>query len=108
MYLLAFYVTEDHAESVKRAVFKAGGGQIGDYDECCWQTRGVGQFRPGESSQPFIGARGKLEQVEELKVELVVRDERLEACVEALIAAHPYEEPAYHAIHLAVPMGSSN
>nr|WP_189672408.1 NGG1p interacting factor NIF3 [Pseudomonas sp. SWRI154] len=80
---------------VKSAVFAAGGGRIGDYDHCAWQVLGLGQFRPLDGSQPFIGEAGRVEQVEEWKVELVVADESIRPVVEALKHSHPYETPAY-------------
>jgi len=95
MYKLCFYVPETHLESVKSAVFAAGAGRIGDYDSCCWQVLGGGQFRPLAGSSPFIGAEGRVEFVDEYKVELVCSDELIAVAVAALKAAHPYEEPAY-------------
>ena len=95
MYKLAFFVPEDQAEVVKAAVFAAGAGQIGDYQECCWQTLGQGQFRPSTSADPYIGEAGKLEFVTELKVEMVCADVVIRDAVAALKQAHPYEEPAY-------------
>ncbi len=92
---LVFYVPVAQAEAVKEAVFAAGGGRIGDYDRCCWQTLGSGQFRPLPGSQPFLGTTGKVEQVEELRVELVVPEPVLPEVLAALLAAHPYETPAY-------------
>ena len=74
MYKLAFFVPVSHVEVVKAAVFAAGGGRIGDYDHCAWQTLGQGQFRPLDGSQPFLGQTGQVEVVEEWKVELVVAD----------------------------------
>ena len=46
MYKLAFYVPQENLEAVKQALFATGAGRIGDYDSCCWQVKGVGQFRP--------------------------------------------------------------
>ena len=101
MYKLCFYVPESHLESVKQAVFDAGGGRIGDYDSCCWQVLGQGQFRPLAGANPFIGTPGALEQVAEYRVELVCEDALIHAAVAALKAAHPYEEPAYDVWQLA-------
>ncbi|MFY0989954.1 NGG1p interacting factor NIF3 [Halomonas sp. C05BenzN] len=95
MYKLAFYVPLEDAESVKEAVFASGAGRIGDYEACCFQTRGTGQFRPLEGADPHIGRVGDLERVEELKVELVCEDALIREAVAALKAAHPYEEPAF-------------
>lgn len=101
MYKLAFFVPVDDAESVKEAVFATGAGRIGDYEACCFQTPGQGQFRPLDGAAPHIGQVGALSHVEELKVELVCEDDYLEAAVAALKLAHPYEEPAYEAWRLA-------
>lgn len=95
MYKLAFFVPIDAAEGVKEAVFRSGAGRIGDYEACCFQTRGTGQFRPLDGADPHIGQVGELEHVEEFRVELVCRDELINDAVAALKAAHPYEEPAY-------------
>lgn len=101
MYKLCFFVPESHLEPVKAAVFAAGGGRIGDYEHCCWQVLGQGQFRPGTGADPFIGEVGRLETVAEYRVELVCEDERIASVVAALKAAHPYEEPAYDVVRLA-------
>lgn len=95
MYKLAFFVPIDAAEAVKEAVFASGAGRIGDYEACCFQTRGTGQFRPLAGADPHIGQVGDLERVEEVKVELVCSDALIRDAVAALKAAHPYEEPAY-------------
>lgn len=100
MYKLCFFVPVEHAESTKMAVFEAGGGKIGDYDCCAWQTKGQGQFRPLEGSNPFLGSQGEIERVEEFRVELVCEDHLIKPAVEALKSAHPYEEPAYEVYRL--------
>ena len=92
---LEFYVPETHLEEVKTAVFDAGAGQIGDYDCCCWETSGSGQFRPLDGSQPFIGEQGKIESVIEYKVEMVCAVELIDEVVSVLKQSHPYETPAY-------------
>lgn len=101
MYKLAFFVPASHVEVVKAAVFAAGGGRIGDYDHCAWQTLGQGQFRPLDGSQPFLGQNGQVEVVEEWKVELVVADDLIAQVVAALKQSHPYETPAYEVWRLA-------
>ncbi|WP_071870608.1 Nif3-like dinuclear metal center hexameric protein [Atopomonas hussainii] len=101
MYKLAFFVPESHLQTVKDALFAAGAGRIGDYEHCCWQTLGTGQFRPLPGAQPFLGQQGQLEQVPEWKVEMVLADDLLAAVVGALRASHPYEEPAFDLWQLA-------
>jgi len=100
MYKLCFYVPESHAEEVKAAAFAAGAGRIGDYDSCCWQVLGQGQFRPLEGSQPYIGQTGAVETVPEFRVEMVCEAQFIKAAVAAMIAAHPYEEPAWDVVQL--------
>ncbi len=95
MYKLVFFVPASHLEAVKDAVFAAGAGRQGDYQHCCWQTLGYGQFKPGEGAQPFIGERGKLEVVPEYRVEMLCGESALKNVLHALKRAHPYEEPAF-------------
>ncbi|WP_028299695.1 YqfO family protein [Oceanospirillum beijerinckii] len=101
MYKLAFFVPESHLESVKSAVFATGAGKIGDYDHCCRQVKGLGQFRALAGSNPFIGQQGQVETVEEYRVELVCSDALIRDAVAAMKQAHPYEEPAYDVFPLA-------
>ena len=95
MYKLCVFVPESHLTPVKTALFKAGAGKIGNYDQCCWQTLGQGQFRALENSQPFIGKQGQLEVVDEYKLELVVEDALIKSIIKEMKQAHPYEQPAY-------------
>ena len=101
MYKLAFFVPESHLETVKAAVFATGAGKIGNYDHCCWQIKGQGQFRALEGSQPFLGQQGQIETVEEYRVELVCHDKLIREAVAAMKQAHPYDEPAYDVFQLA-------
>jgi hypothetical protein len=95
MFKICVYIPENSVEKVKQALFEAGAGRIGNYDSCCWQTTGVGQFRPLENSNPAIGSINQLERVNEIKVELVCADELVEQAIAAMKQSHPYEEPAY-------------
>lgn len=95
MYKLCFFVPETHIEEVKDALFKQGAGKIGEYDCCAWQTLGTGQFRALEGSQPFLGERLELTEVAEYKVEMVCGEGLIKPVVQALLQAHPYQEPAY-------------
>ncbi|MBB6522861.1 NGG1p interacting factor NIF3 [Pseudoteredinibacter isoporae] len=99
-YKLSFYVPETHLSAVKDAIFEAGAGQQGDYEHCCWQTPGQGQFRPNARAVPFIGQANELSEVLEYKVEVLCKATKIQAVVAALRAAHPYEEPAYDVMAL--------
>ena len=94
MYKICVYVPEKHVEKVKQALFDAGAGRIGNYDSCCWQTEGIGQFRPLQNSNPAIGSLNEVERVGEVKIELVCADELVKEAVRAIRDSHPYEEPA--------------
>jgi len=92
---LEVYVPATHAEELKTALFSAGAGKIGNYDCCCWQASGIGQFRPLAGSNAFIGERGKVEKVEEIKIELICPENKMPEIIAALKKAHPYETPAF-------------
>jgi len=89
------FVPRDDADGVVDALAGAGAGAIGDYDRCAFVTPGQGTFRPGGGARPVIGTVGKVELVDERRVEMVLPRNRREAVIAALLAAHPYEEPAF-------------
>lgn len=97
---IVFFVPLANAEEVKAAVFDAGAGKIGDYDRCCFETLGYGQFRPLAGANPHIGHHGELERVQELKVELVCDDKYVKRSITALLTAHPYEEVAFEVFEM--------
>ncbi|MFA6931074.1 MAG: NGG1p interacting factor NIF3 [Lentisphaeria bacterium] len=94
-YRLDIYVPENHLETLKTALFAAGAGCLGNYDSCCFQSLGSGQFRPSVQAKPFLGEAGKLEQVQEWKLEMIFSDEVLSEVLAALRKVHPYETPAF-------------
>ena len=100
MFKLVYYVPESHLEATKDAVFAVGAGRLGDYEHCCWQVKGMGQFKPLDQASPFIGQAGQLEQVEEYRVELICVESLIADALYALKQAHPYEEPAYEVTRL--------
>ncbi len=101
MYKLTFHVPESHLEVAKAAVFAAGAGRVGHYDQCCWQVRGEGQFRPLPGSSPHLGEQGRVERVTEYRVELVCDEDKIADAIAALKAAHPYETPSFAAWKIA-------
>ncbi len=100
MYKIAFFVPLTHSELVKTAMFEAGGGKIGNYDSCSFETLGTGQFRPLTGSNPFLGQKNLIEKVPELKVEMVVKNELISAVISAMKKTHPYEEVAYEVFRM--------
>jgi dinuclear metal center YbgI/SA1388 family protein len=95
MYKLVTFVPHADAERVIDALAEAGAGSIGDYDRCAWTASGLGTFRPGAGANPTIGRVGDVEQVPETRVEMVLEASRRDDALSALLAAHPYEEPAF-------------
>src|SRR5699024_620034 len=77
------------------ALGAAGAGQIGDYSHCGYMSEGIGTFRPNENANPFVGDIGKQHEEDEVRLEMIVPEDKLTAVQEALMLTHPYEEPAY-------------
>lgn len=94
IYKIVVYVPLTHADVVRRAIGKVGGGKIGEYTFCSFSVRGVGRFKPEEGARPHIGQVGKLEEVEEERIEVTCTESALNGVVEAIKRTHPYEEIA--------------
>ena len=92
---LVVFVPESHADIVRDAIGKAGGGKIGNYSFCTFSSKGVGRFKPEEGAHPTIGEVGKLEAVEEERIEILCGRNILKDVLLAMKKAHPYEEVAY-------------
>lgn len=97
---LVVFVPKESAEDVKEAVFAAGAGNIGFYDECSFQVSGSGSFRPLPGSDPTDGEIGKRETTEEQILYFIFESFKQKKIVEAMKAAHPYEEVAYQIYRL--------
>jgi dinuclear metal center YbgI/SA1388 family protein len=89
------------AERVRAALFAAGAGAQGRYTEAAFTVDGRGQFRPGPGAHPAVGTRGALEHVAEEQVQVLAPRSLRRAVVSALVAAHPYEEPAFDVLAVA-------
>ena len=98
MVQIIVFIPEDYKEVVKAAMFNAGAGSIGNYDQCSFEHHGFGQFRPLKNSNAFIGTIGSVEEVAEVRVEMCCEKAKLVQVIEAMKEAHPYETPAYYAI----------
>lgn len=84
------------AEAVRRAAADAGAGAIGEYRACSFSTAGQGRFTPMRGASPAIGSVGTPEVVDEHRIEVVCPRRIAGRVVDAMLAAHPYEEPAWH------------
>ena len=91
----------DKAEQVRNAIFRAGGGQIGNYSECSFNAEGVGTFKGEEGTNPYVGEVGKQHRENEIKIEAIFPAWLENKVVSSMKAAHPYEEVAYDIINLA-------
>ena len=92
---LVTFAPKKDTETVLKAMHAAGAGQIGDYKDCSYHTGGEGRFLPTGDADPHIGEPGKPEKVEEDRIEVLVPVVNQGRVINALVAAHPYEEVAY-------------
>ncbi|MCW3161180.1 Nif3-like dinuclear metal center hexameric protein [Chryseobacterium oryctis] len=92
---LTVFVPKDYSEKVKNALFEAGAGNIGFYDECSFTINGNGSFRPIEGSNPFSGQQNIRENADEDMISVIFEDFKQGKIISAMKSAHPYEEVAY-------------
>jgi dinuclear metal center YbgI/SA1388 family protein len=95
LYKIVVYVPEGFVDTVRNAMNSAGAGWIGKYSDCFFTVKGVGTFKPLENTTPYIGTTGKLEKVDEYRLETVAPQKFLRNVVDSMIKSHPYEEVAY-------------
>lgn len=103
LYKLQVFVPLTHQDVVRKALAESGAGSMECYDSCSFSVRGEGRFRPLEGSHPFIGKADSRqeESVEEVCITSWVERHRMGRVEQAMLAAHPYEVPAYDWIPLA-------
>lgn len=89
-----------HVEPLLDAIAAAGGGVLGNYTHCAFTQPGEGRFKPDEDANPHTGARGQVNRVAETRIETFCERDRARAVVQAIRAAHPYEEPVIYLIPL--------
>ncbi len=94
MVKIVTFVPLAEAEAVRGAIAAAGGGRIGEYAACSFTTVGEGRFMPSAVANPYVGEPGRLEVVQEARIEFVCLRSDAKVIVSALKAAHPYEEVA--------------
>ena len=94
LFKVVVFTPDADREAVLAAAFRAGGGRIGNYTECSFTIPGEGTFFGDESTNPAVGAKGRRESVAELRLEVVCDSNRLIPLLDAVRAAHSYEEPA--------------
>ena len=94
------FVPASHADAVLSAAAEAGGARIGEYARCSFRSEGTGTFLPRSGSDPYLGKPGREERVPEVRLETVVAGSLLPPVLDAVRAAHPYEEPAIDVVPL--------
>ena len=94
MHKIVVYVPLTHTDVVREAIGTAGGGKLGKYSHCSFSTRGIGRFKPEEGANPHIGQVGKLEEVEEERIEVTCDSRVVGNVIAAIKRVHPYEEIA--------------
>jgi dinuclear metal center YbgI/SA1388 family protein len=104
LFKIAVFVPLEQADKVRAAMTREGAGFIGNYSDCTFNTEGMGTFFPQEGTHPFLGNRGELTRVREIKIETIIEEARKKAVIDAMLKAHPYEEPAYDVYPLASSM----
>ena len=97
---LAVFVPQDRADQLRNAMAKEGAGWIGDYSYCFFKQGGIGSFKPLTGTNPYIGEQDEISEVEEVKLETVVKASDLKTVIEKMLKAHPYEEVAYDVYNL--------
>lgn len=102
---LAVYVPVGSAAVVRAALARAGAGELGDYTEASFSSDGTGRFRPGPGAHPAVGSVGRLAEVAETRLEVVLPRARRVAVLAAMRAAHPYEEVAFDLHEVAASPG---
>jgi dinuclear metal center YbgI/SA1388 family protein len=83
------------ADKVRAALFAAGAGSIGNYDECSFNAAGVDTFKANRDANPYVGAKGKRHHEPEERIETIYPADKEQTILNALLSAHPYEEVAY-------------
>jgi dinuclear metal center YbgI/SA1388 family protein len=92
---LITFCPADFSEPLRQALFDAGAGKIGNYDQCSFFSKGYGTFRAGEDANPFVGTTGKLHTENEVRIETIFPAYLQSQVIKSLLKAHPYEEPAF-------------
>lgn len=96
------FCQEKSVEQLRQALASIGAGHIGEYAMCSFETRGTGSFLGDESTNPSVGARGSLQHIDEIRLEMVCPKASLPLAVRMLHEFHPYDEPPLE-IHQLMP-----
>lgn len=101
LFKLSFFVPQNDAKRVKKSLFETNLGVVGNYTECSFSTQGTGTFKPNELANPYLGKANVREEVEEERVEILIKKHEIGQAIQTLKQNHPYEEVAYDIFPLA-------
>lgn len=97
---IVIYSPLSYADKIREVLDIVGAGHIGNYDFCSFSVKGIGRFRPLDEAQPFVGAKGTVQEVEEERIETVCMEENVKKILDAVRQVHPYEEPVIDVYHI--------
>ena len=97
---LVTYTIPENTEEVRNALFDAGAGTIGNYENCSFNSKGIGTYMGNEHSNPQIGERFEFVQGDEIKIEVTFEKHLENKILKALFKSHAYEEVAYEIYEL--------
>ncbi len=97
---LVTYTIPENAEEVRNALFDAGAGNIGNYENCSFNSKGIGTYMGNEHSNPQVGERFEFVQGDEIKIEVTFEKYLENKILKALFKSHAYEEVAYEIYEL--------
>ncbi|MFZ1292331.1 MAG: Nif3-like dinuclear metal center hexameric protein [Melioribacteraceae bacterium] len=94
-YKVVIFVPQENLEEISQSLFDTGAGIIGEYEKCSFRLNGTGTFLGSENTNPKIGEKLKFENVNEVRLEVIIDSWKLDKVINALKKSHPYEEPAF-------------
>ncbi|ACB84800.1 Nif3-like dinuclear metal center hexameric protein [Natranaerobius thermophilus] len=100
---IVVFMPQGYEDEVRTALSSAGAGSLGHYCDVSFQSQGIGTFKPLAGTDPFIGEQGRISRTEEVKLETIVPNSKINQVIQEMRAVHPYEEPAYDIYQLEYP-----
>lgn len=91
---IVVYVPVKDADTLRKVIGDAGAGIVGNYSHCSFSSKGIGRFFPKKGANPTIGEVGKLESVEEERIEFICPKDKMNEVIQTIKNNHPYEEVA--------------
>jgi dinuclear metal center YbgI/SA1388 family protein len=92
---IVVFAPREYSEQIRIAMINAGAGRLSNYDSCAFESQGNGFFRPLDGANPFIGTKGIVEKIDEVKIEVLCSRDNINDVMSAMKKTHPYEMPAY-------------